>query len=1383
MDKRPRRGHCLALSQVRRFQTNVLPEKCTIFYLLHVSHFYMLSHKSLMHELDVLDHRRQAYRKLKPCYLLSSFSSSLRRHSNKADDVTAATPFDPEYQQLQQSLQMFDKRIRTIHTYWQEVEVLLTKALVVEDCRSRGNMYWNLPFQLDEEKTPRMGALQGLWGRYQQELQQLHGDAMFPSLSVVPQEHTWATWVRRVPNIKDSESDSPYSSVFLRQPLKSAQSQPRYIYTMGDLKAIVQQSHHCVASLRHLCQIFLVTRTNDDDTHNDGANPYTAELRGNHRHTHRRVHDHTPLVERLVGHAIQQQMEVITPTVYAHLKHTWHTQQLEWERLTKGGDGERPAKRRKANTPTLPTPEVTSEDDAQDLLLACQSVLLRTWACRHAAVLASVFNSEPCPTALSWLHLTATTTSYADALKSALRDAASTDETVDPSDRALDRIDRRIFHCKYASDLASLTLAVEHLLTAWGQIRAGIKMDDESEVRPLQAAMEDWAATCQLFIEARQAKGIVGAARSLVDEDAPPHMLSKNVDSWFYVLSSCPIPWGQKCEDCKDEHKNKQKQNEVSKLKICVACTQWRHSACCQGRTVKTDSLIASFEPLLRLFAARPLRGSRVPVPPGSWKRMEFILERHRDENTGEWQKLGLRLADAQRCADLLEQLLGYKILPWKEIEYRGLLPIQLHRPGYIIMDLPAPGESVAKYSGLQQGDVIVAVETLGFEQEGSGKLMKTHSFTVEEHSLQDVMTAFQLPCTKFRVVVQRPDENPIPAATSFWKRSFNGIPARVHAAVPDLWFCGRCSGYSGGEKSNPAPEYLCRAVVRQLASQHYAVPFCYENHVRLENMDKPFGDKQCVSFKRLDLIFTAIIQGQDLEQDRLSPLHARRLRLSWTTGDLDPRLLLCRAVDLMASGESGHDVDDSVRQCLLTDFTRFFAAWCLASGLGIEDAGGCPPFALCRSAVWKPDLCLACRLRDKPPESEICSICQSLGGVQQGRLGRFDRILLEYESKAALVGSMVILPPDDDLVESVIATLERINVPVEHFGRPVEFVVAAYIPFGLEDHPDHYEKEDVGTFFLLPVIQPLQLKFLTDRCRLGKPDALLTSEVLQKWYRNGLLDLEGVTQLTHAELVSKLNCTNFILEAIHRRIEMMSVGESRNFSGLSAVERIQPNSSALCRSAFKRKLIEANQKLMMTSDVSDFVSRVFSPTEQMHIPEPCEDFDFEIDKIIVPSRDVRLVSTATKADQNQYEISTPPDNAQNLLYTDLFFETVEARTIFEREHTADGEQQAFTSSSNRSIVLDHANATEGVSRAFPGVGWGFELLREDGGLPKVGRVDKSGVAFLSGLRSGDKLLLINGKSPEMLKPFVEFPKAFIGYPLEDLAPNKPALGKPPFLI
>lgn len=776
-----------------------------------------LQYRSLLRERQDLEARVESYAILKPQLVQSVTKPNIEQtKQTAAEAIEKQTPFHDPLVQVRKRLQEFeDTRIPMIHEYWQEVEILFTQVLVTEDARLNGNLYWNIPLDDKGHRAPDFGPLQPYWSRYVQESQQLHGDTLFPPLSVLPDAFTWQSWARglsmgayednetRHPARKgpSEKTDSLYSSIFLLQPLKSMQGQPRYIYTRGDLLALLQQSRHCSASRRHLLQIFVVTGKKNANTGNDieGGNPYAATLKGNHRYTHRRVQGHTPLVEKLVAHAIQQQMLVITPTVRSHVQKIWQREQADLLQLQKDAsteeNGERPTKRRKVSETQSSGIESMLENSDESIALqyACHHVLLRTWALRHAAVLSPLFSVCPSPKILALLHLDPASISYPQELKAILAMDATSDPSVDKTDRSFDRVDRRIACGKYESGDATVNRAISNLLQAWKQVRShmeeGFKQENgsvDSNNDGLTEAIRDWEARTNSFDEIRESKGIVKAAMAFLEDDVDADGFPNDAESCCAILSSCPAPWAKECR--------KPSCNlplGETDIRFCAACGQWQHDSCAEGHTAEMQSFCKSFQPIRRLFSVRPLDAPPATAPV-FWQQLEFIIERKRDENSDRLPLLGLKLFDTTKAEDLLRKFENREILAWETAEYNGVVPVKVDHAGFMIGGFTGEDNNLCQLAGMKSCDVIVSVQMLDFDDDSSGdKPLIPRIFDLTDASQRrDATISFSLPCTKMHFIVQRPDIDILNMAQDRWEAANESASSSYaqYARILVLW-------------------------------------------------------------------------------------------------------------------------------------------------------------------------------------------------------------------------------------------------------------------------------------------------------------------------------------------------------------------------------------------------------------------------------------------------------------------------------------------------------------------------------------------------------------------------------------------------------------------
>jgi hypothetical protein len=701
----------------------------------------VLKYRLLLEQHDQTQACKEAYEYLQPYFLLhlaDKESNDSNSANNSRKDVVPP-------------------RIHAIHKYWQKVEVLVTRVLVMEDVRSNGNLYWGVTLESSSEAvgpespttasttttttvgttdtedsndpTPSsLGLLEKYWQAYIQKfVKKTDGSSWYEgALSVLPDQHTWMEWVAGLGYNNDSggdtrhpavtnttntnssnnsnNTDSPYSSALLGKGLKFAQAKQQYNYSRGDLKVLLQQSRHCSASLRHLLQLFEVVESKRDDDDNDDnvqntkdPHPFVAKLRGNLERNlvWQRVKANTPLVEKLVAHAIQQQVTVVTPTVMQHLRQTWHTLQGEplghksTEQEQNNVTTEPPTKRARYSSLELElTP--TSVDDDRALIQACERFLLRTWGRRHATALVHLFHAKPTPEPYRLLHLSPHTTDFAKYVKDALHS----------SDRCFTRIDRRIALDHYSS-FDDFSDTVKDLLKVFLGVLSLVKVE-EGEYNyyiAVSEALADWKRISRSFADVRQSSGIARAALSLVESDVNLSGHTDSIEALCNLLDSCVAPWVRECEAHTCD-----KSNAEGTFHCCAACERWHHNKplCSSGQTCKVDFFIKSYPPLSNIFAMkRPVEKSN--LTPIDWERLELIVKRRRDDSTNELQKLGLLLLDTDHCGSFRHQWEAGRILAWETEKYNGLIPLKIEHKGFLIGGIQGTGKlSVSEKWGLR---------------------------------------------------------------------------------------------------------------------------------------------------------------------------------------------------------------------------------------------------------------------------------------------------------------------------------------------------------------------------------------------------------------------------------------------------------------------------------------------------------------------------------------------------------------------------------------------------------------------------------------------------------------------------------------------------------
>ena len=1297
------------------------------------------------------------------------------------DDVEEAqvTPTHGAYQAVQQSLRAFPARIADLHVYWRKVEVLFTKAFVVEDALLRGDWYWNVPVTEKDGNnvaTLDLGELTAQWNKYLPRLQASHPNVRSQLLSVLPDEYTWSEWAlglaynnpgeasdeRPTPNM----DDSPYDSELLQNSLRQKNSRPGYIYRTGDLKLLEKRSRHCITSLRHLLQLFVVKR----ETNEHGGEIYTAELRGNHKDTYQRVKKNTALVETLVAHAIHQQVTVIAPTVMEHLRGTWRAK-VEQAKPDDSQETSEPvpkkAKLSLSIRQLVKNLTVDNERDEMALKRACRRVLLRTWGRRHAACLFPLFHSEYTPEPYDLLHLTPMSMNVAQSIKRALQRATEErSQSVDQLYHSLEGMDGLLSAGRYIHH-DSFQSSVENLLTNFLRVLSDPKMENDLNIhrKQVSAALHDWRRTCQTFREIAASDGITAAAASLVEKDVPPMIQLTSADSCRRLLEGCPAPWAMGYSH--------EKRSAPGRLRSCVACEKWLHdpSGCLFGKTYKVESFLKSSEPLKRLFTVKPPL-SKQALPPHSWERLEIVVERQRDENTGELPTFGLIFVHTKRCDQFFQKWAAGDILVSEVEKYKGLIPIKAERYGFLVS---GRGDGIVPIHdcGLEVGDIIIGIETMVFD-DSAGVSWTPQKYDVTDETHQNlVLQLLKSSCTKFRFTIERPSTNPIPSMLFEWDKCLenSALQTQVCRVHPGFWFCNECQTRGYVAHDVDIPEHvrmalLCRSVVRRLAVQPYATHFLFENHVTVETLVTD-GYRQCISLKRLDMILTSIIREENLWTDKKSALHFRERPLSWIRNTEDPGEILWRGLDLLVSGESGHPVSIDERRMLLQDSMRLFAAWCLWPDSRSLDIV-CPVFNVCGVMEWnESSLCPTCSVLHKL-EKDVCHLCEKTSRSISDNLTNVEAIACIYEKKASLVGSTVLFLPGDPILAPILEALEKERVKLEPLQRPVEFIVAAYLPF------DVIGETTKNEFFLLPIVNEQQLSFLASRVNMAEPRTEISDATLQAWMNDGILNLKGVLSLSYTDLRQRLQVTKGIIASIRMEIVKTS---NHDLLDQATVEEPTMMCTGGSLSSLPSKVLSSNRRLISASCSSAFFSGIFDSEldAQLSTAQTENIFDWKVDQPIAPSITRQSALLPTEADLCSFDLSFPYSAPITLLYSDLFFDSPESKSVFELKHAA-VVHEIGTSWDVVRIVLEvnQPRLKSTASRSFSNIGWGFEVLSGKGGSALVGRVDESGVAFECGLRQGDEILEINAKKTASFSDASEFAKIFQSCALENLPRDDP---------
>jgi hypothetical protein len=573
---------------------------------------------------------------------------------------------------------------------------------------------------------------------------------------------------------------------------------------------------------------------------------------------------------------------------------------------------------------------------------------------------------------------------------------------------------------------------------------------------------------------------------------------------------------------------------------------------------------------------------------------------------------LGLMLRHTEECKETFECLYPASSLVFELVDVirsdnkakRKSFPLAVDKVGCLITDAFGDDKGVfcGKKCGLAAGDVIMALEIVSFmnkEEKDKSLYPEKKVFTFSKQPVSVRIDLLKQKCTVLKVIILRPSENIIRTSSEWYTRIKRLNKSLTNVFVDSmaeresgttLWFCGKClvdpSNVQNNEiKASTLREAeFCRSVIRRLGMESYSLPFFDERpddpSVKkdlLEAMDHT----QFVSFRRLDSMMTYIMTQQSKENAAAPDPEALRKsfflppwaldspsspqRLQWAPEELEekPMELLCRAMSLLL-GAGRDDSKREERKHLSRHFFTVFSAWCVGALVSIEGpltkgplTTGPSKIAQCARVPWLRDSCSVCFSRPCTNRSDGDRLCDSsdcFNAVhskpveeeepKDAEVLQIAKSNASYVNCASLVGTTLLVLPNDPLIHSV----SRI-VNIDHDERPVEFIVASYIPPEVveelsigcrDDDLDRFEGGD-GVYHLLPVVSTRQLTFILERCRTRQPPRKTdTGHSHFSWTSLDVLSLDGVPRFSPKELEKKLIESCAIREAIDEEVAEM---------------------------------------------------------------------------------------------------------------------------------------------------------------------------------------------------------------------------------------------------
>ena len=944
----------------------------------------------------------------------------------------------------------------------------------------------------------------------------------------------------------------------------------KWQWTTPDLAALWVRAQRNTQAARHLLHLFEIQQS-DPDRAIDGSDTtaaatttkLTAVFSGNHRLMYRRIVQESSLVDSVCEWAVSNQLLFTQHWIQAALKRpAW----LVRRKRAAAAVGRRPKRRKQTNnTDQGGNGNVENKDTQLDLWSrtelsrACQKYLLRWLARRHGPALEILFFKDPVAVDRSvqegvHVGMCCIRLKQANIMEYIQAKLAT-------SDRTLLRIDRRINLGKYddAPDTAAVAheanstcpfyTAMHELLVALRDSVANLKMD----TTPFHAAINSFDKLYFGYLSVKKKNGIVAAARTLMDPTAD--ITPKDLAG---VLLGHPTPWVSPCAVCNESVVG------VGGYKTCASCEIVIHNKCATGtnamKTLRAQSFVKSCPPLREMY-----RIQLPDLPPPDYRdersselewTMKVIEVNRKLGIDAELERYGLVFRHTETCEASLDFLLNENSLV-SYLHADESYPHASKEVGLVVISVEK--NCCSMVAGVLPGDVIVAVQLLEF-MAGAGddensKFVKSKDYTLAKVAIGERMPLFGFQATKMRLVVQRPHKNIALEGAEFLGRvtgmNLNAALKYSLDANDTIGFCAQCrtkdeaKKTAEGEKARTHREAkFCRAVIRRLGMEAYGIPF----------FDEPAKfPVVTVSLRRLDRMMDRImlhssnvaeIVSSDTHLSSDAAFFVSGSRVDWAPGSLvtKPVELLCRGICQMIQCHAklpqrpkttlaSHTED---QRLFISHFLRIFCSWCLAPGLeNFSAVGPAPQAANARDA--SVDLCCeSCLVRSIPESSSvlICDLCVA-AEASISKDPKLGPVLASYEMCAALVGTTVLVLPDDNLTLSVKETLGRAGVRLEDHGRPVELLVVSYLPSSVERKDKTEDPALDGTYHLLPVAGSHQLQYLLGRSKVRQSSTPASDDTLERWKADGLLDLEGVVILSFSDLRSKLLRTTQIHDAI----------------------------------------------------------------------------------------------------------------------------------------------------------------------------------------------------------------------------------------------------------
>jgi hypothetical protein len=964
-----------------------------------------------------------------------------------------------------------------------------------------------------------------------------------------------------------------------------------------------------------------------------------------------------------------------------------------------------------------------------------------------------------------------------------------------PEDRTFSRIDRRLYIKDRYNGTSPINCQsqVSILLKALSQACSKNQKDHQKLV---SAAEEDLEYLFKSILPTALDDGhqddVYRAALKLVN---PSKGCTES--SLIEMLKSAPAPWVEKCCRC-------EKAGSVDLL-TCTNCEQVFHEKCSSSSsgskctTVALRDIIQSFPPLRDLLKLKQPQNLKFPdfsTSENQWVKKTIQIER-KTKDDGKVRKLGISFDHTEDCLKALEAIESdacslVELMQSKDNDLRGNYlpaPARITHKGCLIREVHK--ELCGGRAGLQIGDIIICVEILNYahvkDEDYYGGQRK---FDLSDLSSKDRLALLKVESLKLNLIVLRPPVNIVEIATTWYTgtKRINKKILDVFRGMNSLrpWYCGSCirSESDKEPKSVFREAAYCRAVIRRIGMESYARPFREGNQT---------CESSSFCLRRLDSIMTHIMRVEsknDFYDFAPESFFAPRSfnftpqRLAWATEELEsrPMELLCEAMkSLLNSSFPGKSHLNTSRSALFRHFLLAFGSWCIGGTVKSERYSqfiGPPDVFKHSRAPWFEATCSVCYSQpttsQKTFNNNLCSSCAFRDEPQGGTIDREEvektgNAMKQYSKNASLVGKSFLVVPTDPLV----AYVSRI-VHIEHENRPVEFVVASYLPSGYydagvkdrqKDRLNQFDDND-GIYHLLPVVSSRQQLFLLERCKMRYKNQKKGDNGCS-WTSLNVLNLDGVARYSPMALRNKMKESDEIRRAIDLAfVQKVFTSTSVSPYSFKQISSYCKNSTTRCSSFEENNALEIQDKLLETVLKGRLgVEAVRQLSNIARKPDPSDTVPGDEDR-----SKWRIVQRGGNSDFLEFGVSCSypgllpvnPDGASwkimrlhnlsrekcLLYYSDLIFQDeVGKEALLKKLHPPNlSHPSSCLSSRNGALMTFTLSPTERNDFSTDIFGWGFEILRwENEQILRVGRMKRESPAWRVGLKTHDIVDAIDG--------------------------------------